>query len=74
MIWAQSLLAVLMALATSIDLRTRHISNELILTGLCLGAIWTWIEFSGGPAAWPTGTLTQTTLELPFHALERAVN
>ncbi|MDE2258787.1 MAG: hypothetical protein KGK17_00445 [Betaproteobacteria bacterium] len=74
MIWAQSLLAFLLALATTIGLRTRHISNELIVTGLCLSAIWTWMQASGGIPAWPTGTLTGTALALPFHALERAAN
>ncbi len=74
MIWAQSLLAFLLALATTIDLRTRHIPNELILTGLCLSAIWTWMQTGSGIPVWSTGTLTGTALALPFHVLERAVN
>ncbi len=56
MIWLHGLLLSLMGLAATIQWRTRHMSNEWILTGLCLSALWIRVQTSGGTMVWATGT------------------
>ncbi len=61
MIWHHGLLLLLLAWATVIELRTRHIPNEVILTGLCLSTIWSRIQPSGSKMIWSTGALSGLT-------------
>ncbi|MHB8352833.1 MAG: hypothetical protein ACYDCF_00115 [Burkholderiales bacterium] len=40
MIWLHGLLLLLLAFVRLVDLRTRHMPNEWIMTGLCLSTLW----------------------------------
>jgi Flp pilus assembly protein protease CpaA len=66
MIWLHGLFHLLLALATAINSRTRHVHNELILTGLCLSALWAWVQPGSGRMIWnrvPLSGLAITLLE-----------
>ncbi len=56
MIWLHGLLLLLLAFVERINLRIRHIPNELVLTELSLSALWLWVKPSGGMMVWATGS------------------
>ncbi len=56
MIWLHGLLLLLLlAFVQLIDLRTWHMPNEQILTGLCLSASWIWVQPGSGRVVWSAG-------------------